>query len=294
MSGTLQQLNHRIKSAEDLLGVTRSMRALAAVNLGHYELAAEAIGGYEAIVEDGLHIVLRNGGIDRLPREQQRADSSTAIIVFGSNQGLCGSINRRVAARAAEEAANVASVSFVGAIGARLGAELDLVDMVPNIHWDLPGTVEGITPRASEVLDQAARWRSAHDQGRVLLVFPRFLGRHRPPEPVMLQLTPTDREWLEWLAIRRWPSRVLPTYSMPWDKLITDLIRQALFVRLHRSFAQTMASVSSSRLTAMDTAQRNIEQRLTRLHVQHHNLRHTQITEELLDVLSGFETIHRS
>lgn len=294
MSGTLQQLNHRIKSADELLGVTRSMRALAAVNLRHYELATEAIGGYEAIVEDGLHIVLRNGGIDRLPRERLTVDTATAMIVFGSNQGLCGSINRRVAARAAHEADNVASLSFVGAVGARLGAELDLVNMAPSTHWDLPGTVEGITPRASQVLDQAARWRTEDNVGRILLVFPRFLGRHRPPEPVMLQLTPTDQEWLEWLAIRRWPSRVLPTYSMPWDTLIADLIRQALFVRLHRSFAQTMAAVSSSRLTAMDTAQRNIEQRLTRLHVQHQNLRHTQITEELLDVISGFETIDRS
>lgn len=294
MSATLQQLDRRIKSADELLGVTRSMRALAAVNLRHYELAAEAIGGYEAIVEDGLHIVLRNGGIDRLPRERPAVDSASAIIVFGSNQGLCGSINRRVAARAAAEADKVASLSFVGAIGARLGAELDLVDMAPNQHWDLPGTVEGITPRASQVLDQAARWRTDDEVGRILLVFPRFLGRHRPPEPVMLQLTPTDREWLEWLAIRRWPSRVLPTYSMTWDALIADLVRQALFVRLHRSFAQTMAAVSSSRLAAMDTAQRNIGQRLTKLRVQHQNLRHTQITEELLDVISGFETIHRS
>jgi F-type H+-transporting ATPase subunit gamma len=106
-----------------------------------------------------------------------------------------------------------------------------------------------------------------------------------------LQLTPTDRDWLEWLAIRRWPSRVLPTYSMPWDDLIGDLMRQALFVRLHRSFAQTMASVSASRLAAMDTARRNIEERRVLLQRQHQHLRHTQITEELLDVVSGFESI---
>ena len=52
-----------------------------------------------------------------------------------------------------------------------------------------------------------------------------------------------------------------------------------------------MASVSASRLTAMDAAQRTIEERLTNLHRQHHQLRHSEITKELLDVTSGFELL---
>jgi F-type H+-transporting ATPase subunit gamma len=291
MSGNLRHLVRRIESAEELLGVTRSMRGLAAVNLRHFELAVEAVGDYEAIVEDGLQIVLRNGGIDRLPLERPQVNAGTALVVFGSNQGLCGSINRQVAARAANEALGVASLVHVGAVGDRLAAELDLLELTPTLRWDLPGSVEGISRRALQVLDQTRSWRDDENISRILLVFPRFLGRHRAPDPVTLQLTPTDRDWLEWLAIRRWESRVLPTFSMPWDVLTADLIEQALFVRLHRSFAQTMASVSASRLAAMDAAQRNIEERRTGLSKQYQHLRHAQITEELLDVVSGFESL---
>ena len=86
---------------------------------------------------------------------------------------------------------------------------------------------------------------------------------------------------------------MLPTFSMDWDVLMSDLIRQALFVRLHRSFAQTMASVSASRLTAMDAAQRNIEERRANLARQHQHSRQTQITEELLDVISGYRAIEQ-
>lgn len=289
MSDNLQQLVGHIESAEELLGVTRSMRGLAATNLRRFELAVEAVGGYEAIVEDGLQILLRNGGIDRLPYDRPDVDAATALIVFGSNQGLCGSVNRQVVAHAANEVEQVVSLVKIGAVGDRLAAELDLVELSPTSQWVLPGSVEGITRRALQVLDQTRTWRDDEDVARILLVFPRFLGRHQAPEPVTLQLTPPDRDWLEWLAIRTWPSRVLPTFSMSWDVLMADLIEQALFVRLHRSFAQAMASVSASRLAAMDAAQHNIEERRAKLSKQYQHLRHTQITEELLDVVSGFE-----
>jgi F-type H+-transporting ATPase subunit gamma len=60
---------------------------------------------------------------------------------------------------------------------------------------------------------------------------------------------------------------------------------------VHRSFAQTMASVAASRLAAMESAQRDIEERLDDLQAKRHRLRQSAITEELLDVVSGFEVL---
>ncbi len=293
MTETLQDMNRRIESARELHTVTRTMRGLAAVNLRGYELAAEATDAYEAIIEDGLQIALREGRIDRLPKETSPADAPTAMIVFGSNQGLCGPINRHVAVHAAARAKTVPTLALVAAVGGRLAAELDLAGLTPDTGWDLPATIEAIPSRAEHLVGQAERWKGARDVRRVLLVFPHFRGRGRGYEPVTLQILPTDRDWLEWLAIRTWPSPVLPTFAMPWDELVTALLHQALFVRLHRSFAQTMASVASSRLSAMDNAQRNIEDRLSSLHLRYHQLRHSEITKELLDVVSGFELLGR-
>lgn len=291
MTDSLQDLVRRIESATELHTITRTMRGLAAVNLRQHEIAANAADDYEAVIEDGLQVALREGRIQRLPIESVDADAPTAMIVFGSNQGLCGPVNRYVTAHAQAERASVGDLARVGVVGARMGAELDLVGMAPDAGWDLPGTIEAIPPRAEQLLETAERWRTEAGIDRLLLVFPHYLGRHRGYEPVTLQLLPTDRDWLEWLAIRRWPSRAIPVFDMPWNELIGDLIHQALFVRLHRSFAQTMAAVSSSRLTAMDAAQRTIEERLTNLKRQHHQLRHSEITKELLDVTSGFELL---
>ena len=269
------------------------MRGLAAVNLRHYELAAQALTTYEAIVEDGLHIVLRDGGLNRLPVEQSPVSAPTALIVFGSNQGLCGPINRHVAAHAYAVAGEIPTLTHVAAVGLRMEAELGIVGLSTGVGWDLPGTIETVPTRAEQVLAQAERWRNDDDVSRLLVVFPHFLGRSRGYEPVTLQLLPTDRDWLEWLAIRRWPSRTLPTYTLPWEGLVADLIHQALFVRLHQGFAQTMAAVAASRLAAMTAAQHSIEERLVELRRQHSHMRHTEISNELLDVISGFETIQK-
>lgn len=293
MTETLQTLDHRIESATELHSVTRTMRGLAAVNLRHYEIAAAALDEYEAIVEDGLHIALREGAIERLPLDQPPPDAPTALIAIGSNQGLCGPVNRDIAERVSTELDQRESPTMMIAIGARMAIELELEGVTVADRWDLPATVDGITHLAEQILIRADEWKSSEGIARILLVFPHFLGRHRGYEPVVLQLAPTDRDLLEWLAIRRWPSRVLPTFTIPWERLVSDLVREALLVRLHRGLAQTMASVSYSRLTSMDAAQRNIEERIRQLREQHRRLRHAAITEELLDVVSGFEVLQQ-
>jgi len=291
MTESLQDLERRIESATELHTITRTMRSLAAVNVRHHELAAGAAAEYERIIEDGLQVVLRDGGFERLPSGEVAASAPTAIVVFGSNQGLCGPVNRHVVAHAVVEAQRWPSLAVVGAVGDRLAAELEVVGLVPASRWDLPSTVERIAPRAEQVLLRADEWRAEHGVERIRLVFPSYVSRARGYDPVTAQLAPTDRDWLRRLSTRAWRSPVLPTYTIAWDRLFPELIREAMLVNLHRTFAQTMVSVAASRLTAMDAAQQDIEQRLARMRSRHQQLRQSEITEELIDVVSGFEVL---
>lgn len=52
-----------------------------------------------------------------------------------------------------------------------------------------------------------------------------------------------------------------------------------------------MASENASRLNAMQRAERNIEERLDEMRGRFHQLRQQSITEELLDIVSGFEAL---
>jgi F-type H+-transporting ATPase subunit gamma len=68
-------------------------------------------------------------------------------------------------------------------------------------------------------------------------------------------------------------------------------IRHYLFVSLFRAFAETMASENASRLAAMQGAEKNIDERLVELNAQFHQQRQMSITEELLDIVAGFEAL---
>ncbi len=52
-----------------------------------------------------------------------------------------------------------------------------------------------------------------------------------------------------------------------------------------------MASENVSRLTAMQKAEQNVEEQLDELNAQFNRQRQNAITEELLDIVAGFEAL---
>ena len=71
------------------------------------------------------------------------------------------------------------------------------------------------------------------------------------------------------------------------------LIREYLFVSLFKACAESLASENASRLSAMQRAEKNIEDLLYDLHNTFNSLRQSSIDEELFDVVSGFEALNK-
>jgi F-type H+-transporting ATPase subunit gamma len=61
---------------------------------------------------------------------------------------------------------------------------------------------------------------------------------------------------------------------------------------LFKACAESLASENSSRLAAMQRAEKNIEEMLDALNHKFHSLRQSTIDEELFDVVSGFEALN--
>ncbi|MFP4074812.1 MAG: F0F1 ATP synthase subunit gamma [Actinomycetota bacterium] len=58
--------------------------------------------------------------------------------------------------------------------------------------------------------------------------------------------------------------------------------------------AEAKTAEHGARLSAMQAAEQNIEDRIADLRVAYHQLRQAKITEEILDVVSGFEAFEDS
>ena len=61
--------------------------------------------------------------------------------------------------------------------------------------------------------------------------------------------------------------------------------------QIRRAAAESLAAENASRLAAMQGAESSIEDRLDELKGQYHRERQTGITEEMQDIVAGFEAL---
>ena len=288
---TLEKLRRRIGTANELQSVVRTMKGLAAVSIRSFETASHAVDHYAHTVELGLQILLsRNPELASTRLELDTDEERTSVIVFGSEQGLCGSFNRLVAEFANSEISGL-DERQVAAAGARVAESLaqdHLCESGERLH--MPVSVDGITDCVTDALILATRWLDDQRITRIRLIHNRLVTG-TTYAPAGFTLFPFDREWIEELRARPWQSKCLPTHFSSAEALLTRLIRHHLFIRLYQAFAESLAAEHAARLAAMQAAEKNIEERLAALQQSFHQLRQATITEELLDVVSGFEAL---
>jgi F-type H+-transporting ATPase subunit gamma len=280
----LQDLQRKIKSAADLHKVVRTMKALAAVSIRQYEQAVQALEGYYTTVELGLRAVLRQRPLARTPERV----GFTVVLLLGSDQGMAGRFNEAIVDFAAEQLAGTSgSIRFWVAGQKAYGGVEDRFGDVAE-QFALPSSAQAITPVVQDVLLRFEALRRREGECRLLLLHntPRggaTYGQRR------LALLPPDERWLHEMAGEGWPGRNLPLIRAPWEELFSALVGEYLFLSLFSGFAFSLAAENAARLAAMQRAEKNIEELQNDLSSRYHSLRQSLATEELFDVIAGFE-----
>lgn len=287
MSETLSRMAQKIRSASELNQVVRTMKTLAAVNIPVYERAVAALSQYERAIELGLVAcfhdqslsVARNGNITAEP---ERA----AAIVFGSDQGLVGDFNERLAVFCAQCTRQEAAIA-VWPVGDRIFDELSKQTLNPQTALRVPDSVAGISSVISQLL---ANLDVANDTSTLSIrIFHNQPTQGHYYEPVQSILLPLDQEWLTRLRTKPWPTRMIPQVFDPPEQTWAALIRENLFVHLFRACAESLASENVSRFASMQRAEKNIRELMDQLQFRYNQQRQNSIDEELFDVVIGAE-----
>jgi len=289
---TTESLKRRMKSAGDLLSVVKTMKALAAVSIRQYQKAVDSLRDYNKTVEMGLQIVLK----ERMGATMQRKNAVTkrlGVIVFGSDQGLCGQLNEQISVFTLDYIKNSGVKKEnrkVLAIGARVADYVEDAGQPVDELMTTPSSTSGITSLVQEIIMVIEEWYFKNNVDKFMLFYNEYQSG-ATYHPHMLQLLPVNTDWLREIARKKWDSKSLPIFRQEADKIFSSLIREYLFVSLYRAFAESLASENASRLASMQNAEKNIEEQLMDLHVQFHRTRQMTITEELLDIVAGFEAL---
>ncbi len=289
---TLEELDSKIDTARDLRSVVKTMKALAALSIRHFQDAVDALTDYHRAVELGLQIALRHAP-ESVSAPGRAESGRLGLIIIGSDQGMCGQFNEDIAAFSLQEIRKLdvpASDRAALAVGLRIVLPLEQAGQQLDEVFSVPASLSGVMPLVREVLLQVDEWHRELGVDRFLIFHSRPTSKARYL-PSMRQLLPVDRRWLEALAERAWGARGLPMFSVDWNTLFSSLIRQHLLVSVYRSVVESLAAENASRMASMQAAERNIDERLQDLCKRYHQQRQSSITAELLDIVGGFEAL---
>jgi len=272
---------------EDLQLVVKTMKTLAAVNIHEYEKAVISLIDYQRNLVRGIQILLKNYPKALLGMKHV-TNPRTAIIVFGSDQGMCGQFNEKIAKFSLPILeSNVEPLLLT--VGSRIGDRLETKGYPSTKSLHIPNSVSSITKIVQEIVLTLEIWRQEKQVNQILILYNHFTSG-TIYHPQKLQILPLDLDWLRQLQQQKWLSSNFPIITLNPEILASALFRQHFFVCLYRSCAESLASENSSRLASMQAAEKNIAQRLKELQTEFQHQRQTNITEELLEIISGFES----
>ena len=289
----LETIRRKIESAKDLHSVVKTMKALAAVNIHAYEKAVRAINFYYQNIEAGLQAVLKEN-TDILKTPVADDSDSIGIIVFGAQRGMAGNFNLPVVNKLdswlKKKELKQRSALTACVIGDRISEPLQDIGILPSYNIDFPNFRYHLDGTIQNILLIVEEWRFQKKVSHIHLFY------NRPTsgssfKPDYFQLYPLNPDWLKELAGKPWPSRSVPLYTISAGNLFNMIISQYFYISLYKAFIESMASENASRLLAMRKAEKNIEEQLEELDAEYNKQRQDSITEELLDIVAGFEAL---
>lgn len=282
------------------------MKAVAAASISDYEQAVTAVGDYYAAVEQGLGACFRDPDLQSTDTAAFTRPTPICVIVFGTDQGLVGQFNDTVAnftlgfldllkgsetqypRRSANHSAaySAAPLALIWVVGERLSERLSDAGLTLQGRFNVPNSVKAITPLIGNILLSLEALTPLSAQTKLHLIYSRP-GNAPSYSPVSQGLLPLDKPWRKNLIEKAWPGRCIPQLLGSKTTTLGALIHEYLFVSLFRASAESLSSENASRLSAMQRADKNIEELLETLGRDYHRLRQAGIDEEMFDVIAA-------
>ncbi len=290
---TLESLRKKINGAGEIRSVVRTMKTMAAANIGQYETAVSSLQDYYRTIVLGLIAYFRDEKIGKIGEEKRnraKGERAVSAIVFGSDLGLVGQFNDSLTSFAMRILNDLPGKKEVWPVGERIQLLLSGNGLNTPTYFSVPNSVDVITTLVGQLLIKS---QQSIEEGNLQAI---YIFHNKPVapagyEPVFQQLLPLDENWRQNLNQYKWPGKNLPEVAGDRKSTLEALISEYLFVSLYKACAESLASENASRLAAMERAKKNIDEMLEDLNHTFHRLRQETIDEELFDVVSGFEAL---
>ena len=284
---SLKSIKKRIISVRNTLQITRAMKMVSAAKLRRAQENVVAARPYADKLREVLDIQAACLSEDAHPLMEHRQAKSMLLIVITADRGLCGAFNSnlcKAGERFLQENGDEYERMHLLTVG-RKGYEYfkNRYDIYKN-YTDIISspTYARAAFRAQEVI----RGFQVGTYDRVELLYNSFRS-------VMTQDI-TFEQLLPVVAVCPLPDDENPlefVYEPSRNELLAEILPKNVEVQLYRSVLESVAGEHGARMTAMDSATKNATEMIGKLTLQYNRARQAAITTELMEIISGSESI---
>lgn len=291
---TLDNLKKTLETSKSIKQVVSTMKALSGANIKKYEKIVKILYAYRSNIEMALQAIMmydENINVDNLDYIKKTDDKKNLIIVFGSNQGLCGRFNDRIMNFVMDDLNNSEENKII-VVGERLNMLLETknVNIIKSIS--IPNSIENISNSIYELL-QIIEGEIKNKTSNHVFLYYTLNDETTNGTLTKSRLIPIDKKILEAAKNKVWATNNIPYWQIDTGILMSDLLRQYIFVALNSALVHSIASEQKNRLITLQNAENNIGDLIKTKNLEYNQKRQTTITSELLDVITGYSVSKR-
>ncbi len=270
----LQAIELKIKKFEDIRKIVLSMKSIASMNVQSSQQYIKNVRFYEEKVIEAISDMLSYYPQLVLPFQEGKV----CVVAFGSDQGLCGLFNDRIAKKA--------KVFSQDAVFITVGKKLkDVFPFKPIKYFNAPINFDSIYSSANELISVVSELFISGEIGEVKLLFNKFKG--------IGSYEPAVRKVIPFEVKRRSLFGFTPIVDIEPDVILSHLIIEYIYILIYRAYLESFLSENSVRLMNMNNASRSIDRKLQQLSIEKNYYRQEEITGEIEDTVVSYKAIKR-
>jgi F-type H+-transporting ATPase subunit gamma len=284
---SLKSIKKRIVSVKNTRQITKAMKMVSAAKLRRAQENVVAARPYAKKLGEVLQSLAANLEGDLHPLLEKRDAKKLLLVVLTSDRGLCGGFNTnlcKAADRYIKEKKNSFEQITVMTIG-RKGYEF--LKNRYTVNKNFPNVLakpnyQAAAMMAQEIIDGFV----AEEYDQVELLYNSF-------RTVMTQDI-TFEQMLPVTQVESGDSEETPVefiYEPSVSELLAEILPKNIEVQIFKAMLETVAGEHGARMTAMDSASKNASEMIGKLTLQYNRARQAAITTELMEIISGSESI---
>jgi F-type H+-transporting ATPase subunit gamma len=284
----LKSIKKRIVSVKNTRQITKAMKMVSAAKLRRAQENVVAARPYAKKLGEVLQRLAGSQESDGHPLLEKRDAEKALVILVTSDRGLCGGFNANISKAAErfikERKADYTEISLL-TVG-RKGYEF--LKNRQTIHKNYSGVLSNLNYQTAAMLAQEViQGYLAGDYDEVFLLFNAF--RSVMTQDITMQkllpIAPPEGGEGESEVVQEY------IYEPSKGELLAELLPKYIEVTMFKAMLESVASEHGARMTAMDSASKNATEMIGKLTLVYNRARQAAITTELMEIISGAESI---